>query len=335
MKLKNDTIMFGLHRKSITTKRVGECWRKLKVERGGTHLEGAFKTKQQITVELTFPFIETITIETTEPFADSDDLASFAEELALVVEHRRKVRRKQKLVDNKELLRAKILPIWFEREAFIARNNAEKEDIRKQAKRELNAGKMELKEYNGLVRALRGRCDDDDFIDGLADYNRRLTIALGALDAEKGFRLSQHDLRDVLGRNAWEQVLQIRTLDKDATSSVLHTVARGFENFNHHYNLEPKRITFSQLRNDYDTITVAGFGDIILAAALKKDGEVVTVMAIDDVQGRRALRHLVGADKLAEVLPKRAYNAVTRDENLFLDDAVATDSVENEMIIIE
>ena len=327
--------MFGLHRKSITTKRIGEGWRKLKVERGGTHLEGAFKTKQQITVELTFPFIETITIEATEPFADSDDLASFAEELALVVDHRRKVRRKQKLVENKELLRTKILPLWLEREAFIARNRAEKEDIRKQARRELNAGKMELNEYNDLVRALRGCCDDDDFIDGLADYNRRLTFALGALDVEKGFRLSQHDLRDVLGRNAWEQVLQIRTLDKDATNSVLHTVARGFENFNHLYNLEPKRITFSQLRNDYDTITVVGFGDIILAATLKKAGEVVAVMAIDDVQGRRALRHLVGADKLAEVLPKRAYNAVTRDENLFLDDAVATDSVENEMIIIE
>ena len=82
---------------------------------------------------------------------------------------------------------------------------AKKEDIRKQAKRELNAGKMELKEYNDLVRALRGRCDDDDFIDGLADYNRQITIALGALNVEKGFRLSQHDLRDISGRNAWEQ----------------------------------------------------------------------------------------------------------------------------------
>ena len=207
--------MFGLHRKSISTKRIGEGWRKLKVERGGTHLEGAFKTKQQIIVELTFPFIETITIETTEPFADSDDLASFAEELALVVDYRRKVRRKQKLADNKELLRTKILPLWFEREAFIARNRAEKEDIRKQARRELNAGKMELNEYNDLVRALRGRCDDDDFIDGLADYNHRLTIALGTLDIEKGFRLSQHDLRDISGRNAWEQALQIRDVELD------------------------------------------------------------------------------------------------------------------------
>ena len=327
--------MFGLDRKTITTKRIGEGWRKLKVERGGTHLEGAFKTKQQITVELTFPFIETITIETTEPFADSDDLASFAEELALVVDHRRKVRRKQKLVNSKELLRTKILPLWFEREAFIARNRAEKEDIRKQARRDLNAGKIELNEYNDLMRALRGRCDDDDFIEGLADYNRRLTIALGALDVEKGFRLSQHDLRDISGRNGWEQSLQIRDVELDTLNSTLVTIQRGFQNFNSLYGLAPEHLTMAQMRAECDTITVAGFGDIILAAALKKAGEVVAVMAIDDVQGRRALRHLVGAEKLDEVLPKRAYNAVMRNEHLLLEDVVATESIEHEEITIE
>lgn len=327
--------MFGLDSKTITTKRIGEGWHKLKVERGGTHLEGVFKTKQQITVELTFPFTDTITIETTEPFADSDDLANFADELAIVLEHRKKVRRKQKLIKNKELLRTKIIPLWLEREAFIARNRAEKEDIRKHAKRELNAGKIELNEYNDLVRALKGRCDDDDFIDGLADYNRRLTIALGALDTEKGFRLSQQDLKDIFGRNAWEEALQIRELDKNVKDSTLHIITRGFENFNRLYNLEPKRITLSQMRKYYDTITVAGFGDIILAATLKKEGEICNVMAIDNVQGRRALRHLVEADKLAEVLPKRAYNAVLRDERLYLEDAVATDSIEHKMIVIE
>ena len=39
--------------------------------------------------------------------------------------------------------------------------------------------------------------------------------------------------------------------------------------------------------------------------------------------------------RVAEVLPKRAYNAVMRDERLFLGDAVASDSIEHEMIIIE
>ena len=266
--------MFGLNRESISTKRICDGWRELKVERCGVRLEGSFKTKQQMTVELTSPFVESITIETTEPFANPTDLANFAEELALVVEHRRRVRRKQKLVDNKELLHTKILPLWFEREAFVARNSAEKEDIRKAARRELNAGKMELKEYNALVCALRGRCDDDDFIGGLDGYNRRLTTALGVLDIEKGFRLTQQDLRVLFGRKAWEETLQICELNKEVKDSTLHIIARGVENFNRLYNLDPQTIRLGQMRREYDAITTAGFGDIILAAALKKNGVI-------------------------------------------------------------
>ena len=134
--------MFGLNRESISTKRICDGWRELKVERCGVRLEGSFKTKQQITVELTFPFVESITIETTEPFADPTDLANFAEELALVVEHRRRVRRKQKLVDNKELLHTKILPLWFEREAYRAIDEANAQDIRKEARRQLRRGEI-------------------------------------------------------------------------------------------------------------------------------------------------------------------------------------------------
>ena len=164
---------------------------------------------------------------------------------------------------------------------------------------------------------------------------RRLTFALGDLDVEEGFRLSQHDLRDISGRNAWEQALQIRDVEFGAPTSTLVTIQRGFRNFNSLYGFAPEHLTMAHLRAECDTITVAGFGDIILAAALKKAGKVVAVMAIDDVQGRRALRHLVGAERLAEVLPKRAYNAVMRDERLFLADAVATDSIEHEEITIE
>ena len=327
--------MFGLHRKRISTRRLGDGWRKLKVERGGTLLEGAFKTKQQITIELTHPYLETITIETSEPFSDEHDLAHLTEELALMIDYRRKARRKQKIRDNEELFRTKILPLWFEREAFIARNNAEKEDIRKHAKRELSAGKMELKEYNDLVRALRGRCDDDDFIDGLADYNRQITIALGALNVEKGFRLTQHDLRDISGRNAWEQSLQVRDVECETLTGAIATIQRGLRNFSDLYGLGYQLNTMAQLRAECDTIEVAGFGNIILAAAMKKESKVVAVMAIDDAQGRRALRHLVGIEKLAEILPKRAYNAVMREESFMLGDVCITDNSEVKTIIIE
>ena len=91
----------------------------------------------------------------------------------------------------------------------------------------------------------------------------------------------------------------------------------------------------AQMRAECDTISVAGFGGVLLAAALKKEGEVTAVMAIDDVQGRRALCQLVGREKLAEVLPKRAYNAVVREESFMLGDVCITDNSEVETIIIE
>lgn len=86
---------------------------------------------------------------------------------------------------------------------------------------------------------------------------------------------------------------------------------------------------------EYDTISVAGFGDIVLAAALKKGDEICAVMAIDNVQGRRALRHLVGAERLGELLPKRAYNAVMREERFDLDEVRYNEKESLELMIIE
>ena len=327
--------MTWLNRKKITTRRLGDGWRKLEVERGGSRLKGAFKTKQQITVELTYPYIETITIETSSPLCDESDLSHLAEELALLIDYRHRARRKQKIRDNEATFRTKILPLWFEREVFIARNNAEKEDIRKQARRELNAGKMELKEYNDLVRALRGRCDDDDFIDGLTDYNRRLNLELQSLNVESDFYLSQRDLKEIFGEESWDEALQIRELECETLTSTIATIQRGFRNFSSLYGLDYQLNTMAQMRAECDTISVAGFGDVLLAAALKKEGEVTAVMAIDDVQGRRALCQLVGREKLAEVLPKRAYNAVVRDEQFVLADVEFSENNEVETIIIE
>ena len=327
--------MTWFNRKKITTHRLGDGWQKLKVERGGTRLEGAFKTKQQFTVELTYPYIETITIESSSPLCDESDLTHLAEELALLIDYRHKARRKQKIRDNEATFRTKILPLWFEREAFIARNRAEKEDIRKQAKRELNADKMELKEYNDLVRALKGRCDDDDFIDGVEEYLRHLNLELRRINIESDFYLSQPDLRDIFGKNTWAESLQIREVECVQPTGTIVTIQRGFKNFSDLYGLDYKLHTMAQLRAECDTIEVAGFGDIILASALKKGGKVVAVMAIDDVQGRRALRQLVGAERLAEVLPKRAYNAVMREENFVLGEVKYSENSNVETIIVE
>lgn len=162
--------MFGLQRR-VTTRRLGVGWRKLEFSSGRTNLEGAFKVKQQITVELTRPYIETITIETTEPFSDSADIASFAEQLALVVDYRRKARRKQKIRDNEAWFRTNIFPLWFEREAYIACQDAGNNDRRKEARRRLNAGTMELKAYNNFVHSLQGQYPDEDYMDNINIYN--------------------------------------------------------------------------------------------------------------------------------------------------------------------
>ena len=194
---------------------------------------------------------------------------------------------------------------------------------------------MELKEYNDLVRALRGRCDDDDFIDGLTDYNRRLNLELQSLNVESDFYLSQRDLKEIFGEESWDESLQIRELECETLTSTIATIQRGFRNFSSLYGLDYQLNTMAQMRAECGTISVAGFGDVLLAAALKKEGEVTAVMAIDDVQGRRALCQLVGREKLAEVLPKRAYNAVVRDEQFVLADVEFSENSEVETIIIE
>mgnify|MGYP007130640724 CR=1 FL=1 len=40
--------------------------------------------------------------------------------------------------------------------------------------------------------------------------------------------------------------------------------------------------------------------------------------AIDDVRGRRALRALVGDNRLVELLPRKVYNAITRQEPFYV-----------------
>ncbi|MGN0006892.1 MAG: hypothetical protein ACI35T_02215 [Alistipes sp.] len=319
----------------VTTRRLGDGWRKLNVNRCGTHLEGAFKVKHQITVELTHPYLETITIETTEPFADSSDIANFAEQLTLMVDYRRKARRKQKIRDNETLLRTKVLPLWFEREAYIARCSADNEDRRKEARRRLNAGEMELKAYNNLVRSIQRQYPDEDYMDNIRSYNSDINQELDKIDVESDFYLSQHDFIHPFGNNAWEEILQIKHLEGDARKQNIVRIARGVEYFNRLYNLEHQSLDEEQVLAEYDTISVAGFGDIVLAAALKKEGEICAVMAIDNVQGRTALRHLVGAERLGELLPKRAYNAVMRDERFDLDDVYYNEKESLETPIIE
>jgi hypothetical protein len=71
-----------------------------------------------------------------------------------------------------------------------------------------------------------------------------------------------------------------------------------------------------------DVVETIGFGGEIIAVTLRRNNYVVGVGAIDDVRGRRALRVLVGDNRLVELLPRKVYNAVTRQEPFYVRGAL-------------
>lgn len=307
-------------------------WHDLTVERHRKAINGRYKTKHQITIELGEPYTETITIESTEPFADVDD---FAREILIAAKYRHQARRKQFIDDNREILRTTIVPLWLEREAFCAEERANVENLRKESKRKLAAGLRDLKSHNALVIALKGATKDDEYNATLSHYNRRIDRELEKIGASEGFNLSRYELNELFDRKWWETSLQINEYRDKNRLDVVSKVKLEMGYFNSLYGLEPHNPTTEDILGNYDAIVTAGFGDIILAAALKKGDGIGAVMAIDDEQGRRALRHLVGEKRLATMLPKRVFNAITRHETPELKDISYHADTQKDTLIIE
>lgn len=119
---------------------------------------------------------------------------------------------------------------------------------------------------------------------------------------------------EMFGDSVWEDMLNVRYIQGDERREYVGRMYGEMLFFNTLYNMESAVDDERELLDRYDTFAFVGFGNIILAAALIRDGEVEAVWARDHAQGRRALRHLVGKETLARVLPKRVCNAVTRPE---------------------
>ena len=324
------------NRIDVTQRAGADGWDMVEVKSGARSVECSYRIKQQITIKLGAPYNDTITIETTEPISDKSDIEQFARDMLYAAELRHETSRKQKIVDNKDLFCLRILPLWFEREAYKARSRAEEQDMRKKARRDLNAGEIDLKSYNDFIRALNSNVKDDDYVDDIIAYNRRLSNELGKVGVGSDFHFSYHDIEQLVGKRIWQESLHIKEhCGKDIDARLLNTVKYGLESFNRLYNLEPQRILLEQMRVNYDRITTANFGDIVLAAAFYKDGKLSAVMAIDDNHGRCALSHFVDRDALAKVLPKWVYNAVVRDDRVKLDSVERIDLGARKTIIME
>lgn len=238
---------------------------------------------------------------------ESDTSATIA--LKKIYKQELKIRRYQRYLERNKAKIAELLPIWFEYDALMGYFDATERTERRKITRQARRGMLTAKEVNNELSAVRKRLNryregaNHDFT---KEQNRALRI--GGLE---NLEFDYGDACRLFGDDVWEQMLNrgcysAKHLSKDDKKIKL------FTDFCEFYNIKTP-----ELSEDAAIVTI-GFDDIVLAVAIKQKRRVVAVGAIDDVRGRKALRVLVGDKRLAEILPKGAYNAVTRQESFYV-----------------
>lgn len=215
--------------------------------------------------------------------------------------------RRQRYHERNKAKIEKLLPIWFEYDARVGYVDAVERMERRRVVRKARKGEISAKKINkSLENARRG-----------ADSNRQFTTHKHTLRVNR--ELSDYGLKSLefgygdacrlFGDDIWRQLLERTEHTADVIDDGLKCL---FEDFAFLYNVELQEF---QKGDFVDTI---GFGGEIMAVALRRNNYVVGVGTIDDVRGRRALRTLVGDKRLAEILPKKVYNAITRQEPFYV-----------------
>ena len=215
-------------------------------------------------------------------------------------------RRQHYLERNKEKI-AKLLPIWFEYDARIGYADAVERMERRRVVRKARKGEISAKEINRSLENVRR----------ITELYRRSTIHEHTLKVNRELRncglqnleFNYGDACRLYGDDIWERLLE-RT---EHTADVIDDGSKClFEDFAFLYNMDLPKFEID------DVVETIGFGGEIIAVALRRNNYVVGVGAIDDVRGRRALRALVGDNCLVEILPKKVYNAITRQEPFYV-----------------
>ena len=215
-------------------------------------------------------------------------------------------RRQHYLERNKEKI-AKLLPIWFEYDARVGYADAVERRERRQIVRKARKGEISAKEINRSLENIRR-------ITGL--YRRSTTHEHTCMANRElrncglqNLKFNYGDACRLYGDDIWERLL-VRT---EHTANVINDGLKClFEDFAFLYNMD-----LPKFETD-DVVETIGFGGEIIAVALRRNNYVVGVGAIDDVRGRRALRALVGDNRLVKILPKKVYNAVARHESFYV-----------------
>lgn len=214
--------------------------------------------------------------------------------------------RQRYLERNKEKI-ARLLPIWFEYDARVGYVDAVERMERRRVVRKARKGEISVKEINKSLENARRE----------ADSHRQFTIHKHTLRVNRELRnfglqnleFNYGDACRLFGDDIWERLLERTEHTADVIDDGLKCL---FEDFAFLYNMDLPKFEID------DVVETIGFGGEIIAVALRRNNYVVGVGAIDDVRGRKALRTLVGDKRLAEILPKKIYNAVTRYESFYV-----------------
>ena len=238
---------------------------------------------------------------------DAENYTPEATALKKIYKQELQIRRRQHYLErNKEKI-ARLLPIWFEYDARIGFADAVERMERRRVVRKARKGTISAKEINRSLENVRR----------ITELYRRSTTHEHTCRVNRELRncglqnleFNYGDACRLYGDDIWELLLERTEHTADIIDDRLKYL---FEDFVFLYNMDLPKFEID------DVVETIGFGGEIIAVALRRNNYVVGVGAIDDVRGRRALRVLVGDNHLVEILPKKAYNAVTRYESFYV-----------------
>jgi hypothetical protein len=217
--------------------------------------------------------------------------------------------RERYLQHNKAKI-AEVLPIWFANDAQIGFFDASERTARRGFARQAQRGEISANDINKHLAPVRAMMELDRKAT-MRQHEQEIDIALRLRDLQ-ALEFNYNDACRLFGEDIWEQLLERSTSRAEEDSKMSEVAITRFRDFAFLYNMPSPEV------EEGDILEGIGFGRVMLAAALRRNGEVVAVGAIDDVRGRKALRALVGNERLAEILPKRVYQAVTRHEQFYV-----------------
>ena len=238
---------------------------------------------------------------------DAENYTPEATALKKIYKQELQIRRRQHYLEHNKEKIAKMLPVWFEYDARVGYAEAVERMERRQIVRKARKGEISAKEINKSLENVR-RITELYRRSTIHEHTRMVNRELrncGLQNLEFGYG----DACRLYGDDIWERLLE-RT---EHTADVIDDGSKClFEDFAFLYNMDLPKFEID------DVVETIGFGGEIIAVALRRNNYVVGVGAIDDVRGRRALRALVGDNCLVELLPKKVYNAITRQEPFYV-----------------